>query len=470
MSFFINDHFLLYTRTAEELFHVYAKDLPIVDYHSHLSPQAIAEDIQFRNLTHLWLEGDHYKWRAQRALGIDERFITGDASERAKFQKWGYTVPYLLRNPLYHWTHMELKNPFGIEELLTKQNADYIFDSTEQLLQDKRFSAQGLLDHYRVEMVGTTDDPLSALNYHIALQNSGFKGEVLPSFRPDKVFELSGQEEFRGYINSLMDLTGVNIYNIDTLLEALQLRVNFFHERGCLIADHGLPYIPEPTASRAEVERIFIQVLQEDDINAHVFQSDFTYFILFELCKIYKEKGWVQQFHLGALRNNNSRRLMELGPDTGFDSIGDYKQAKGLTRLLNALEMEDALAKTILYNNNPSDNAVFATMIGNFQADGIKGKIQYGSGWWHLDQLDGMTQQMNTLSNMGLISCFVGMLTDSRSFLSYSRHEYFRRLLCNLFAQDIENGLLPKDIPWIGKIIQDVCYYNAKQYFNKTIL
>ncbi|MGO3195395.1 MAG: glucuronate isomerase [Sphingobacterium sp.] len=467
MSFFINDHFLLHSEFARELYHSYAKELPIIDYHSHLSPQAIAENSSFRNISHIWLEGDHYKWRAQRALGVSEHFITGDASDKEKFKKWAYTVPYTIRNPLYHWTHMELKNPFGVEELLSEKNADAIFDYTQSQLQQEEFSPRGLLNHFNVEMVGTTDDPVDTLEFHKRIAESDFACNILPSFRPDKAFALSKKAEFRTYINLLSEQSGITINSLDSLLDALQKRVNFFHERGCRVSDHGLSYIPQGKKSRSDIDRVFKEVLEGEDMNAIEYQADFTYLVLFELCKMYQDKGWVQQFHLGALRNNNSRKLEQLGPDTGYDSIGDYRQAEGLSTLLNALERENALAKTVIYNVNPSDNAVFASMIGNYQEEGIKGKIQFGSGWWFLDQLDGMTQQINTLSNTGLVSCFIGMLTDSRSFLSYSRHEYFRRLLCDLFAKDVEQGLLPKDTAWIGKVIQDICYYNAKTYFKQ---
>lgn len=466
MSFFINEDFLLHSETAKEFYHNYAKDLPIIDYHSHLSPEAIADDVHFDNITQIWLAGDHYKWRAQRALGIEEKYITGNASDREKFQKWASVIPYTLRNPLHHWTHMELKNPFGIEELLGEHNADAIFDHTQGLLQKDAFSTQGLLKHFNVELVNSTDDPLDDLRFHSKLANSDCSSKVLPTFRPDKAFNLAKGDEFRSYISSLATVSGVTINDFDSLLDALKNRIDFFHETGCRLADHGLSNIPLCNRERSVIEQSFKKVLLGNDTDALDNQPAFTYFVLFELCKMYNQKGWAQQFHLGALRNTNTQKLRTLGADTGYDSIGDYSQGEGMSRFFNALEEEESLCKTIIYNLNPADNALFAAMIGNFQGEGIKGKIQFGSGWWYLDQLDGMTQQINTLSNIGLISCFVGMLTDSRSFLSYSRHEYFRRLLCNIFASDIENGLLPQDIPWTGKIIQDICYYNAKKYFN----
>ncbi|WP_257669440.1 glucuronate isomerase [Parapedobacter tibetensis] len=465
MAYFLTDNFLLQSSTAEKLYHDYAKKLPIIDYHSHLPPDAVASNENFRNITHIWLAGDHYKWRAQRVLGIPEQYITGDADDREKFKKWAEAVPYTLRNPLYHWTHMELKNPFGVTELLDASNADAIFDRTLPQLQIPEFTPRGLLRHFQVEMVGTTDDPTDSLEHHQSIAQSGFETKILPTFRPDKVFQLSKGDDYRDYIERLQSSSGVAIVDLDTLLDALWNRLYYFHSHGCRIADHGLSHLPKATASPAKLNEVFKQVLAGDDHLAAAHEEAFTYTVLLELCKLYHDKEWVQQFHLGPLRNNNSRRLRELGPDTGFDSIGDFQQAENMSQFFNALEAEGRLAKTIIYNLNPADNAVFAAMMGNFQAEGTKGKMQFGSGWWFLDQLDGMTQQMDTLSNIGLISCFVGMLTDSRSFLSYSRHEYFRRLLCNLFARDINNGLIPDDVQWTGKIIQDICYHNAKAYF-----
>ena len=465
MAHFIHDDFLLQSQRAIRLYHDYAKGLPIIDYHSHLPPDAVASDANFRNITHIWLAGDHYKWRAQRVLGIPESYITGDASDRDKFRKWAEAVPYTLRNPLYHWTHMELKNPFGITDLLGPDNADTIFDGTLVQLQAPGFSPRGLLRHFSVEMVGTTDDPIDDLAHHQSIAQSGFETKVWPTFRPDKVFQLSKGDDYRRYIGQLQSSSGVAIVDLDTLLDALWNRLYYFHRHGCRIADHGLNHLPSVTKSPVSLDEVFKQVLAGDDRLAAEHEEAFAYLVLSELCKLYHDKGWVQQFHLGPLRNTNSRKLRELGADTGYDSIGDFQQAQRMQHFFNALEEEDRLAKTVVYNLNPADNAVFAAMMGNFQGDGVKGKMQFGSGWWFLDQLDGMTQQLNTLSNIGLISCFVGMLTDSRSFLSYSRHEYFRRLLCNLFAEDINRGLLPDDIQWTGKMIQDICYHNAKGYF-----
>lgn len=462
---FLNEDFLLQTDTARQLYHDYAKGLPIIDYHCHLSPQQMAENRNFENMTSIWLAGDHYKWRALRTLGIDEKYITGDATDEEKFLKWAEAVPYTMRNPLYHWAQMELKNPFGVTELLTGENALEVYEHCSSLLQQPEYTPQGLLEHFNVEMVGTTDDPTDNLYFHQQLANSSFKIKVLPSFRPDKALKLSGGDSFRTYLQQLAEVSQVEITRIDSLLEALQQRIDYFHSNGCRISDHGLSNLPWVGVYSGNLEKAFAAVLAGNDTEADAYQEEFAGFILLELCRMYNEKGWVQQFHLGAIRNNNARMLKVNGPDTGYDSIGDYTQIAAMSAFFNQLEGEKKLAKTVIYNLNPADNAAFATMIGNFQQSGIKGKMQFGSAWWFLDQLDGMKAQMDALSNMGLISCFIGMLTDSRSFLSYSRHEYFRRLVCNMFGNDVEQGLLPADIPWIGKMVQDICYYNAKSYF-----
>ncbi len=461
----MKEDFLLQTDTARQLYHNYAKNLPIIDYHCHLSPEVIARNENFRNMTDIWLAGDHYKWRALRTLGVEEKYITGDASDEEKFVKWAEAVPYTLRNPLYHWAHMELKNPFGFNKLLSGENALEVYDACNELLREPQYTPQGLLKHFKVEMVGTTDDPVDNLAYHQQVAASSLQTKVLPSFRPDKSLNLIGGGSFRNYMQQLSEASGVQITSIDTLLEALEQRVNYFHTNGCRIADHGLSSLPVAKATSGKLEKVFAAVLAGDDTEAAPHQDEFCYFILKELCKMYHQRGWVQQFHLGALRNTNARMLQVNGPDTGYDSIGDQSQAATMAAFFNALETEGQLAKTIIYNLNPADNAAFATMVGNFQQSGIKGKMQFGSAWWFLDQLEGMTAQINALSSMGLISCFIGMLTDSRSFLSYSRHEYFRRLICNIFGNDVEQGLLPADIPWLGKMVQDICYYNAKNYF-----
>ncbi|SEN02630.1 D-glucuronate isomerase [bacterium A37T11] len=462
---FIGENFLLQSDVAEQLYHNYAKDLPLIDYHSHLPPDVIASNANFRNISHIWLAGDHYKWRAMRALGIAEKYITGDASDREKFLKWAEVIPYTLRNPLYHWSHMELKDPFGIDELLSPQNAEAIYDQTEKQLQTPAFSPQGLLNHFNVELVGTTDDPTDSLVHHTQIAKTDLKTKIRPSFRPDKIFKLAGGDNFRAYVAQLATASGQDISDLDSLLVALQSRIDYFHTVGCRISDHGLNFIPVATLGKNVLEKVFKEVLDGNDSNAYHTEGSFTFYVLLALCSMYHAKGWVQQFHLGALRNNNVRMLDKLGADTGYDSIGDYTQGESLSALLNQLEQRESLTKTIIYNVNPAYNAVFAAMTGNFQEEGIKGKIQYGSAWWFMDQLDGMTDQINMLSNIGLLSCFVGMLTDSRSFLSYPRHDYFRRLLSNLLAEDVKKGYLPADIPWIGKIVSDICYFNAKNYF-----
>lgn len=462
---FMGEDFLLQTETAKLLYHEYAKEQPIIDYHCHLSPQAIAENKSYANMTDIWLAGDHYKWRALRTLGVDEKYITGDATDEERFLTWAKAAPYTMRNPLYHWTHMELKNPFGVTELLSEANALQVYAHCNEMLQKPEFAPKGLLQHFGVKMVGTTDDPTDDLQYHQQIAASDFNIKVLPSFRPDKALNLAGGEAFRGYLQKLSEASGVTINSVDTLLDALQQRVDYFHANGCRVSDHGLSFMPFSSTSSGKLDEVFSAVVNGNDQDAAAHEQEFANLVLMELCRMYHQRGWVQQFHLGALRNNNTRMLQTNGPDTGYDSIGDFPQTSNMASFFNALEKEGHLTKTVIYNLNPADNAAFAAMTGNFQSAGIRGKIQFGSGWWFLDQLDGMKDQMNALSNIGLISCFIGMLTDSRSFLSYSRHEYFRRLLCNMLGDDIEQGLLPADIPWIGKMVQDISYHNAKDYF-----
>jgi glucuronate isomerase len=466
MAHFINDNFILESDIAQQLYHGFAKNQPIIDYHSHLSPEAIAANKKFENITDIWLKGDHYKWRAMRAVGIEERYITGNTTDSEKFMSWAQTVPYTVRNPLFHWTHMELKNPFGINDLLNTYTAAGIYDATGTMLQQDDFSTQGLLQKFNVAMVGTTDDPIDTLEHHLQLQRSDFKTKILPSFRPDKVFNIQTGNEFRNYIQQLSNSAGVAITDLESLMAAYKIRIDYFDKAGCCASDHGLSAIPHHGSySKSEINAIFKVILRGDDSQAVAVKDGFSFFVLAELCKMYYDKGWVQQFHLGALRTSNAHKVSIIGADTGYDSVGDYRQAETLSYFLNHLESHDKLAKTVLYNLNPADNTLFATMAGNFQGEGIRSKIQFGSGWWFLDQLDGMTKQINTLSNQGLLSTFIGMLTDSRSFLSYSRHEYFRRLLCNLFAEDIKKGYIPNDINWIGSIVSDICYHNAKNYF-----
>jgi glucuronate isomerase len=460
----IQDDFLLKTPFARRLYHTYARDLPIVDYHNHLPPEQIAGDHRFDNITQAWLAGDHYKWRAMRTLGIAEEFITGKASDHAKFLKWAETVPYTIRNPLYHWTLLELKRYFNIDIELNSDTADLIFEQTSGLLRKPGHSTLGLLQMMKVEVVCTTDDPADTLEHHKKAKENVKGLKVLPAFRPDNAYTLGNLPEYREYLKRLEMASGRAITSFLDLLTALENRIDYFHANGCRLADHGLEHMPFPGEESEDCEKTFIKLREEKSVTPGEI-SDFTYRVLLHLCSCYHQKGWVQQFHLGALRNTNSRLLRELGANTGFDSIGDFPQARALSNFLNKLEESNSLAKTILYNVNPSDNEVFATMAGNFSVDGSKGKIQWGSAWWFMDQKEGMEKQLNTLSNMGLLSCFVGMLTDSRSFLSFPRHEYFRRILCNLIGNDVAGGELPEDEVWLGKIVQDICYHNAVNYF-----
>jgi len=465
MKPFLDDHFLLNSTVAQELYHNFAKQQPIIDYHNHLLPEQIAKDIRFENLTQAWLYGDHYKWRAMRANGIDEQFITGKGSDEEKFIKWAETVPYTLRNPLYHWTHLELQRYFGEQELLSPKSAKRIYEECSAKLQTADYSVRSLLKKMRVESLCTTDDPLDNLEHHRAFAQEKESFLMLPTFRPDKAMAAENVAGLNAYIQQLEALTNSTISTLTDYLTALKSRHDYFAANGCLISDHGLEHIYAEDYTEKEVQDIFVKIKLQQDLSP-LEVNKFKSALLIYFAEWDHEKGWVQQYHLGALRNNNTRKLDQLGPDTGWDSIGDFSQGRALSKFLNRLDREDKLAKTILYNLNPADNTLFASMVGNFNDGTVAGKVQFGSAWWFLDQKDGMTQQLNTLSNIGLISRLVGMLTDSRSFLSFPRHEYFRRLLCNLFADDIVNGELPHDIEWIGQIIQDICYNNAKSYFN----
>lgn len=461
---FIQENFLLQTRFAENLYHGYAESLPIIDYHNHLSPAQIVADHQFENITQAWLAGDHYKWRAMRILGVEEHFITGKASDSDKFLKWAETVPYTMKNPLYHWTHLELLRYFDIPYPLHSGTAEQCYRETGEKLGKPGFSAQGLLAGMKVETLCTTDDPADSLAHHLAGKESIRSFRMLPAFRPDKAYASLNSSSYSDYLDKLADTDGHALNTLTDLLDCLDRRIEFFHQAGCRLADHGLIRMPQFRKDGSDPEKSFLRARNGKRISAAE-SENLTHTILSHLCLKYAEKGWVQQFHLGALRNTNSRRLETLGADTGYDSIGDYPQAETLAAFLNELERQGGLAKTILYNLNPADNEVFATMAGNFAGDGVQGKIQWGSAWWYLDQKDGMEKQLNTLSNMGLLSCFIGMLTDSRSFLSFPRHEYFRRILCNLIGKDVAAGELPEDEKWLGKIVQDVCYNNARAYF-----
>lgn len=462
---FLTEDFLLQNDFARTLYNNYAKELPIIDYHNHLPPADINSNRTFENISQVWLAGDHYKWRAMRTLGISENFITGEGSDKDKFQKWAETVPFTMRNPLYHWTHLELKRYFNIDQELSGKNASKAWHHCNETLSQAEFSTLGLLSQMKVEAVCTTDDPIDSLVEHSSFKSKGQELGMYPAFRPDKAYAVESTSTYLSYLEKLGAASGVSINSYDTLLDALFNRIDYFHDRGCRLSDHGLEKLYHFTNSNLNIASIFKKIfggkmLIKEEVQFFKSQT------LLNLCKRYHQKGWVQQFHLGALRNTNSRSLSILGPDTGFDSIGDFNQAEALAGFLNELNVNDELTKTILYNLNPKDNEVFATMIGNFNDGSSKGKIQFGSGWWYMDQKDGMERQLNTLSNMGLVSCFIGMLTDSRSFLSFPRHEYFRRILCNLFGQDVAKGELPWDEKWLGKLISDICYQNAKNYFD----
>lgn len=463
-SKFIHDNFLLENKFAEELYHNYAKNQPIIDYHNHLSPKLMAENKIFDNITKVWIDGDHYKWRAMRTLGINEELITGGASDKDKFLNWAKTVPYTMRNPLYHWTHLELARYFDIYDLLNENTAVKIYEDTKEKLNTPNYSCQNLLHKVNAELVCTTEDPIDNLEYHQQIAKSNFNIKVSTAFRPDRAI-LINNDGYNEYIDILGEVANIEIKSFNDLCNALRSRIQYFNENGCKLCDHGLNQIYFEHFTQSEIQSIFEKKRNGQFISNEDMLKFQTAILLF-LSETYHEFGWVQQFHLGALRNNNERMLRVLGPDTGWDSIGDFSQASKLSLFLNALDSKDKLTKTILYNLNPADNEVFATMIGNFNDGSLKGKIQFGSGWWFLDQKDGMTKQLNALSNMGLISCFIGMLTDSRSFLSFPRHEYFRRILCNLLGEEIKRGELPNDMEWIGKMVSDISYHNAKQYFN----
>jgi glucuronate isomerase len=464
-SFLDDEWFLLKCSTARDLYHGFAKSQPIIDYHNHLSPQEMADNKSYANLTQLWLKGDHYKWRAMRANGVPEELITGDADDRKKFRAWAETVPYTWRNPLYHWTHLELKRYFGIDALLNGDNADRIYDEVNEKLGDPACHARGLLEQMNVRIVCTTDDPVDTLEHHQRVQQDGWQVKLYPAFRPDKAMAVEQPIQFLAYLNQLEKVSDVAIVDYSDYLKALAKRHQYFADNGCCISDHGLEELYVERFSEQEIAGIFNKLRAGNpltDLEHRQFKSA----MLIRFAEWDWEKGFVQQYHLGPIRNNNTRAMQKLGPDTGWDSTGDLPQAKALAAFLDRLDSNNTLAKTILYNINPAYNEVFATMIGNFNDGSYPGKIQWGSAWWFLDQKDGIVKQLDTLSNMGLLSRFVGMLTDSRSFLSFPRHEYFRRILCNLIGQEMEDGELPMDKEWAGKIIADVCYQNALNYFN----
>jgi glucuronate isomerase len=465
MKPFLDDNFLLETKTAEQLYHEHAKKMPIIDYHSHLDPEQIAENKQYKNITQPWLHDDHYKWRAMRANGADEKFCTGNASDWEKFQKWAATVPHTIRNPLFHWTHLELKRYFGITTLLSPKTAQGIYNETAEMLQSDAYRVRGLLDKMNVEIICTTDDPIDSLEYHKAI--AGDKSchvKVLPTWRPDKAMAVENTPAYNQYVDQLAKAADTEITSFATLIEALQQQQEHFASVGCKLSDHGLDVFYASDYTQPEINTIFKKVRS----GTRLFPAEIKMFksaMLYEFGIMNHKKGWVQQFHVGPIRNNNSRLFKKLGPDKGFDSMGDLNLANDMSKFLNRLDSENKLTKTILYNINPKDNEMMATMIGNFQDGTIPGKMQYGSGWWFLDQKDGMERQLNALSTQGLLSRFVGMLTDSRSFLSFPRHEYFRRILCNMLGSDVERGLIPNDMPFIGHMVENISYNNAKVYF-----
>ncbi len=466
MQAFLDENFLLYTKTAGVLYHEYAEEMPIFDYHCHLPAAEISDNVRFENLTRIWLRSDHYKWRAMRANGIEERCITGDASDFEKFEAWAKTVPKTLRNPLYQWTHLELKRYFGItDKLLGPQTAKEIYELCSEKLQTDEFRTRSILKNMNVRVVCTTDDPVDTLAHHLKIdKDDSFDIKVLPAFRPDPAMAVENPKRFNEWVDRLEAVSNTAVHNYTDFLDALRKRHDFFHETGCRLSDHGLEQPYAETYTEKEISSIFHSVrsgrqTSPDDI------TKFKSAMLIELAVLDAEKNWTQQYHFGALRNTNRLAFEALGPDTGYDSIGDFEIAKPLAAFLDKLASRQMLTKTIIYNLNPRDNELIASMIGNFQDGRIPGKIQFGSGWWFNDQKQGMESQINALSNMGMLSRFVGMLTDSRSFMSYPRHEYFRRTLCNLLGTDMENGEIPYDMALVGNMVRDICYNNAVEYF-----
>ncbi|MCQ9282255.1 glucuronate isomerase [Priestia sp. TRN 1309] len=465
MKKFMDDHFLLTNETAAHLYNTYAKDMPIIDYHCHLNPQEVYENKQFKTLTNVWLDGDHYKWRLMRANGIEEEKITGSASDYEKFLAWAKTVPMTIGNPLYHWTHLELKRFFDIDEILNEQTAPFIWEKANEKLRSGKFGARDLITRSNVKVICTTDDPTDSLEYHMKLRDvQGFETQVLPSFRPDKGLEIN-QEGFKSWIAKLQDCSNRSIHTYDDLLKALESRARFFHSMGGRLSDHALNKMVYTKTSKEEVSEIFLKALKGEGVSTEE-ESKYKSYTLIFLGKLYNELGWAMQFHLHALRNNNTKMFRQLGPDTGYDSMYDGQVAEPLVQLLDQMDVQNSLPKTILYSLNPKDNYVLASIIGSFQGDGIPGKLQLGTAWWFNDQREGMLEQMKALSNVGLFSRFIGMLTDSRSFLSYTRHEYFRRLVCSLIGTWVEEGEVPNDQQLLEQIVKGICYENAKDYFS----
>ncbi len=467
-SEFIHEDFLLETETAKRLYHEHAAKCPIYDYHCHLPVHLVANDAKFENLAQIWLSGDHYKWRAMRTNGVEEKFCTGSASDWEKFQAWAQTVPHCLRNPLYHWTQMELKRPFGVTQLLSPATAKDIYDQCSELLKQPKFSTRGIMRQMNVALVCTTDDPIDDLRHHRKIATDGFEIKVYPAWRPDKGMAAENTIAMNEWIDKLSAATDIEIEDFDSYLEAIRKRHDFFHANNCRLSDHGLETAYAEDYKDNEIKKIFDKIRCGKKIDANEVLK-FKSAMLYEFAIMDAEKGWIQQFHFGALRNNNTRLFKSLGPDTGFDSIGDFEVGRPLVKLLDRLDSQNKLAKTILYNLNPRDNEMLGTIIGCYQDGSVAGKMQLGSGWWFLDQKDGMEKQMTALSNLGLLSRFVGMLTDSRSFLSYPRHEYFRRILCNMLGNDVKLGLVPNDMNLLGQMVENISFNNAKNYFGMKL-
>ena len=465
---FLGEHFLLSNSTAQKLYFDYAKACPIIDFHSHLPPNDIASDRQFEDLTELWLEGDHYKWRAMRANGISEDYITGTKSNFEKFKAWAKTVPYTIRNPLYHWTHLELQRYFDITDILAPETATKVFQEANERIATPDYSVRSLLQMMNVQISCTTDDPSDDLSPHREVKEESFGIQMLPTWRPDALLKIDDPDAFMKYLGKLGLMEDQEITSFKEYLDVIKKRHDHFHQMGCKVADHGLDRFVYSDFTIQAMSNVFDRICQGKKVSQE--ESDlFKSGMLHMLATMNHEKGWVQQYHVGAIRNTNSRGLRTLGPDTGFDSIGTSQRAEEMASFLGRLDDTNQLAPTILYNNNPSDNYLFATMVGNFQDGSKPGKMQFGASWWFLDQKEGIEMQLNTLSNIGLLSRFVGMVTDSRSFLSFPRHEYFRRILCSILGKEIEEGLIPNDLEFIGDMIQDICYRNALDYFNFKI-
>lgn len=463
MKRFMDNDFLLDTETAKHLYHEHAAKMPIIDYHCHLDPKMVAEDHQFSDITELWLGGDHYKWRAMRTNGVEEKYITGNASAWEKFERWAETMPYCYRNPLYHWTHLELRRGFGIDKLLTPATAREIYEECNEKLAQPAYSARGLMRRFNVECVCTTDDPVDNLEWHKKTRESGFEIQMLPAWRPDKAMNIE-KEGYADYVRLLGETAGVDILYFRDMVEALQKRHDFFNANGCRLSDHGMDEFYDEPYTASQVETIFSKAMRGMSLSTLEIRQ-YKHCFLTLCAEMDAADNWGQQYHYGPLRNNNTRMFNAIGADTGFDSIGEFSTASAMAHFLDKLNRESKLTRTIIYTLNPCANEMIAAMIGNFQDGSVPGKIQFGAGWWFNDQLDGMTRQMNALSNLGLLSRFVGMLTDSRSFLSYPRHEYFRRLLCNLIGTDVEHGLIPDDMPSLSRMVEDISYNNARNYF-----